>query len=136
MDGSAIIWDVAGNRRLGRPFPTGFVQESGPSDANFPPGFALSPDGRTLAVARLDGRVDRIDAETLRRTGSFDAFHPTPAIATEYAPDGRRLAVAGGRGVVGLWDAGSGERVGPLLHAPPRRGPCADPRSTLSPSWL
>ncbi len=127
VDGSAIIWDVAGARRLGRPFPTGFVQP-GPSDAHVPPGFALSPDGRTLAVARLDGRVDRIDAETLRRTGSFDASHPTPAIATEYAPDGRRLAVAGGRGVVGLWDAGSGEQVGPLLHAPPRRGPCADPR--------
>jgi hypothetical protein len=130
-DGSAIIWDVAGNGRLGRPFPTGFVQEPGPSNAHFPPGFALSPDGRTLAVARLDGRVDRIDAETLRRTGRFDAFHPTPAIATEYAPDGRRLAVAGGHGVVGLWDAGSGERVGPLLRASPRRGPSCktDPRT-------
>ena len=133
VDGSAIIWDVTGARRLGHPFPAGFVQEPERENAHFPPGFALSPDGRTLAVARLDGRVDRIDAETLRRTGRFDAFHSTPAFATEYAPDGRRLAVAGGHGVVGLWDAGSGERVGPLLHAPPRRGPSCrtDPRTNL-----
>ncbi len=36
--------------------------------------------------------------------------------------------LAGGRGLVGLWDAESGERLGPLLDAP-RRGPCADPSS-------
>jgi WD40 repeat protein len=90
----------------------------------------VSPDGDSLAVARLDGRVDLIDAETLRRTGSFKAFDRTPATAIEYLPDGRRLAVAGGRGLVGLWDAGSGERIGPLLNAP--RGACADPGSTFT----
>ena len=61
-DSTLMIWDVAGDRRLGSPlFRTGL--RTIPEDA-FPPGFAVSPDGTTLAVARLDGRVDLIDAET------------------------------------------------------------------------
>ncbi|MGH2953912.1 MAG: BTAD domain-containing putative transcriptional regulator, partial [Solirubrobacterales bacterium] len=120
-DPKVIIWDVAGDRRLGRPFRTGFVYETGEA---FPPPFAISPDGRTLAVARLDGRVDLIDAETLRRTTGFRAFEGRPALAIEYSPDGRTLAVAGGGGGVGVWEAGSGRAVGPLLRSP--RGPAAN----------
>jgi WD40 repeat protein len=131
-DGTAIIWDVAGDRRLGRTFTTGLLVDRLNQP---PPPFAVSPDGRTLAVARpvarLDGKVDLFDAETLRRTQTFEAFDRTPALAIEYSSDGRRLAVAGGRGVVGLFDAASGQRVGALLSAPPRQGPCADPRSTF-----
>jgi DNA-binding SARP family transcriptional activator/WD40 repeat protein/energy-coupling factor transporter ATP-binding protein EcfA2 len=120
-DSRVIIWDVAGDRRLARPFRTGFVYDTGEV---FPPAFAVSPDGRALAVARLDGRVDLLDAETLRRTGSFEAFDNRSAVAIEYAPDGRRLAVAGVGGGVGVWDAASGRRLGPLLRAP--RGPVAN----------
>jgi WD40 repeat protein len=125
-DSSVIIWDVAGDRRIGREFSTGIAQ---PPDAGdqFPPAFAVSPDGLTLATARLDGRVDLIDAETLVRTGGFKAFDRTPATAIEYSPDGERLAVGGGRGLLGVWDAGSGRRLGALLDAP--RGRCADPAS-------
>jgi DNA-binding SARP family transcriptional activator/WD40 repeat protein len=117
-DSRVIIWDVAGDRRLGVPFRTGFVHETGET---FPPPFAISPDGRTLAVARFDGRVDLIDAETLRRTGGFEAFDGRWAAAIEYSPDGRTLAVAGGGGGVGVWEAGSWRRLGPLLRSP--RGP-------------
>jgi WD40 repeat protein len=74
--------------------------------------------------------VELIDAETLRRTGSFEAFERTPATAIEFSPDGRRLAVAGGRGLIGLWDARFGERIGPLLDAP--HGACADPDSLFT----
>jgi WD40 repeat protein/DNA-binding SARP family transcriptional activator len=127
IDSTAIIWDLAGDRRLGRPFTTGLARIR---KDQFPPAFAVSPDGRALAVARLDGRVDLIDAQTLQRTRSFQAFRsfegqPTPAAAIEYTPDGRQLAVAGGHGLVGLWDARSGQRVGPLLHAPSPHGRCA-----------
>jgi DNA-binding SARP family transcriptional activator/WD40 repeat protein len=115
-DSRVLIWDVPGDRRLGRPFRTGFVS-AGTSEPS-PPPFAISPDGRTLAVARRDGRVDLIDAETLRRTGGFRAFDGRAALAIEYAPTGETLAVAGGGGGVGVWDAGSGGRVGPLLRAP------------------
>ena len=118
-DGRVIVWDVAGDRRLGRPFPTGRGYEGG--EENFTPAFALSPDGRALAVARLDGRVELIDAETLRRTASFEAFPGRAAVAIDYSADGRRLAVAGEGGGVGVWDAESGEQLGALLRAP--RGP-------------
>ena len=114
-----IVWDVAGDRRLGRPFPTGRGYEGGEED--FTPAFALSPDGRALAVARLDGRVELIDAETLRRTASFEAFPGRSAVAIDYSADGRRLAVAGEGGGVGVWDVESGEQLGALLRAP--RGP-------------
>jgi WD40 repeat protein/DNA-binding SARP family transcriptional activator len=117
-DSTARIWDVAGYRRLARPFRTNSANDPGQSS---PRAFALSPDGHTLAVARRDGGVDLIDAETLRRTGGFEAFADRQALAIEYSPDGSRLAVAGQGGGVGVWDAGSGKRVGPLLSAP--RGP-------------
>jgi WD40 repeat protein len=122
-DGSMIIWDAARERRLGRPFRAGIAQGAGEA---FRPGFAVSPDGRTLAVARLDGWVDFIDAETLRKTGGFEALHDRPALSIEFAPDGRRLAVAGGGGGVGIWEADSGQRLGPLLRAPQGRRPGKD----------
>ena len=71
-----------------------------------------------MAVARLDGRVELIDAETLRRTGGFEAFPGWAAAAIDYSADGRRLAVAGEGGGVGVWDVESGEQVGALLRAP------------------
>jgi WD40 repeat protein len=119
-DGTARIWDVVGYRRLARPFRTNSVNVT-PTSKPFPPAFALSPDGETLAAVRPNGRVGLIDAETLRRTGGFEAFANRPALAVEYSPDGRRLAVAGAGGGVGLWDARSEKRVGPLLSTP--RGP-------------
>ena len=119
-DGRVIVWDVAGDRRLGRPFPTGYRYE-GRGEMDVAPPFALSPDGRALAVARLDGRVELIDAETLRRTGGFEAFPGRAAVAIDYSADGRRLAVAGQGGGVGVWDVESAEQLGTLLRAP--RGP-------------
>ena len=128
-DGRVIVWDVAGDRRLGRPFPTGYRFEGGfTAFEAFRPAFALSPDGRALAVARPDGRVELIDAETLRRTASFEAFPGRAALAIDYSADGRRLAVAGQGGGVGVWDVESGEQLGALLRAP--RGPGAvNPRT-------
>ena len=121
-DGRVIVWDVAGDRRLGRPFPRGLGGWEPGYD--YPPAFALSPDGRALAFARLDGRVELIDAETLRRTASFEAFPGRAAVAIDYSADGRRLAVAGEGGGVGVWDVESGERLGALLRAPRgHRGP-------------
>ena len=113
---SVIVWDVDGDRRLIRPFHT----NTDTSPFGSLPTFAISPDARTLAVARPDGRVDLIDAQTLRRAGGFEAFTDR-ALAIEYSPDGGLLAVAGGRGGVGLWETGSGKRVGRRCSPPGRR---------------
>ena len=50
LDGKVIVWDLAGDRRLGRSFTAGM------DDPEFPR-YALSPDGRDLAVGQLDGTV-------------------------------------------------------------------------------
>ena len=118
FDGTAIAWDVGGDRRLGRAVPDGIRPRTSES---FPPPSGVSPDGRTLAVARLDGRVDLIDAETLRRTGGFEAFDGRPVLSIAFAPDGGTLAVAGVGGGVGIWDAASETRLGAIVRAP--RGP-------------
>ena len=126
VEGSAIAWDVSVTRRLGSLFPTDFVAIP---HSEFPPAFAISPDGHELAVARLDGKVDLIDAQTLRTQRTFEAVDRSPATAIAYSPDGDRLAVAGARGLIGLFDARAGARIGPLVHA--AGGACADPASTF-----
>ena len=127
-DGRVIVWDVAGDRRLGRPFPRGLRGWEPGHD--YPPAFALSPDGRALAVARLDGRVELIDAETLRRTGELR---------------GRPRQGGGGDRLLGRWTAaggggrgwrrrGLGRRVGRAGRRAPSRPPGPSERPTREPS--
>lgn len=123
-DGTAIVWDLGGKQRFGARFETGFVQ---PALERLPPPVAVSPEDGTLAVGRANGRVELIDAETLRRRTGFEAFERSAAKGLEFSPDGRRLAVAGDRGLIGEFEAGSGKRIGDLVHEP--RGRCADPRT-------
>ena len=101
-DERALVWDLAGDRRLVRPFDAGppFVA----ADDRSPHGLAISPDGRTVAVAQTDGTVDLIDAQTLerpRRRARWTGF----AAAVVFSPDGQLLAIAGEGGQVTLWDA-------------------------------
>ena len=101
-DGRTIVWDLAGDRRLARPFGTGapfFVP-----DDEFPKGVALRPDGRSLAVTQSDGTVHFFDTRTLRRTHSLRALRGFAA-AADFSPDGRLLAVTGEDGQITLWDA-------------------------------
>jgi WD40 repeat protein len=117
---------VGGDRRLARPFTAGIPTGESDQTLAAAPGFAVSPDGRTLVVARRDGRVDVINAQTLRPVRSFAAFPGRAVRTVEYAPDGRRLAVGAAGGGVGLWDAQSGQPVGTALRAaqgPDERNP-------------
>jgi DNA-binding SARP family transcriptional activator/WD40 repeat protein len=100
LDARAILWDLAGDRRLDRRFPVGTRFDF----AFTPRGIAVSPDGRTLAVTHSDGKVDLIDAATLRRRGVVPALD-APATAVAFSPNGRLLAVTGVGGLVTLWDA-------------------------------
>jgi WD40 repeat protein len=111
-DGSVIAWDTTGRGSLGEAFRTELVNDG---QEPFPPAFALSPDGRTMAVGRLDGQVELIDARTLQRTGGFDALHGPQALALEFSPDGNTLAVGGGEGALGLFEVPSGKPIGPPI---------------------
>ena len=98
----AFVWDLTGDRSLVRPFAS--TARSCPTTATSAAGLALSPDGRTLAVGHSDGKVDLVDARTLRRaTASARCAGFVGALA--FSPDGRLLAATGQHGRVTLWDA-------------------------------
>ena len=114
-DARAIAWDLAGDRRLDRPFDPGPPFEI---DNQSPRGFAISPDGRRLAVTQADGTVNLLDARTLAPRGRFHALDGYAA-AVEFSPDGRLLAVTGGGGRVTLWAARTLRAAGELRGLPP-----------------
>ena len=65
--------------------------------------FALAPDGRNLAVATLDHRVQLHDANNGTKHASItNQSYGVPALA--FAPDGRSLAVGSIEGNLRIWD--------------------------------
>jgi WD40 repeat protein len=144
LDGKVLIWDLAGNRRLGRPFDIGPANQLGsrsvgpdgagrPIDIGPPLNYALSPDGKVLAVGHGDGKVTLIDARTLRPLSTFRALAKGPVGGIGYVPGGRLLVVGGDDGILALADPQHGKLVKPL---PGHRSPAfsADGRimATLS----
>jgi WD40 repeat protein len=65
-------------------------------------GVSMSPDGRTLAVAMVDGGVDIVDVPTLRRRAMLSGPGTAP-VAVQFSPDGRWLAAGGLSGWVRAW---------------------------------
>ena len=108
-DGTVITWDLAGRRRLGRPFDVGGGSDRFPSTA-------ISRDGRTLVSTRQDGAVSVVDTRRLtsRRlpiAGGPSPDSPSAPIDAPSAPafgPGATLVVAGFGGFLGLVDARTG----------------------------
>ena len=115
-DTRVIAWDLAGDRRLDRRFNPGPPFEI---ENTSPRGFAISPDGRRLAVTQADGTVNLLDTRTLTPRGRFHALDGYAA-AVEFSPDGRLLAVTGEQGRVTLWDARTLRAAGELGELPPQ----------------
>ena len=89
LDGRIIAWDIAGDRRLARPF------RAGDQNSGYPPPLAISPSGRTVAAGLSDGRVRLHDARTLRRLRDLPGIEDRPVSVVEFSPDGRSIAVTG-----------------------------------------
>jgi len=104
LDGAAITWDLDGSRQLGRPFRASTGNEV-PFDRGEPaPTFAVSPDGRRIAVTQASGRVAVVDLATRRQ------MFETPNVGgrlldVAWSPDGQELATAAVQGRVATWSA-------------------------------
>jgi len=111
-DGVVLAWDIAGSRRLDGPFD---IPRAAP---NFGlPAFALSPDGRSLAIAGPDAAVSVWDLGTLRRSARFPGG---PVAAMSFLPDGRLLGISRLDGRLALVDPRTGVPVTQFRrrHAP------------------
>jgi eukaryotic-like serine/threonine-protein kinase len=64
-----------------------------------------SPDGRRLATASMDGRIQIWDAETGEEVLSLRVSRHGSAHRLAFSPDGTELASAGTDGVIRIWDA-------------------------------
>ena len=117
-DGTAIAWDLTGDRRLGRPFTFTHDRTFSRTGYDGHPG-RISPDGRLLAVGLKEQGIQLWDARKLTPVGA-------PLLATDgevktlaFSPDGRTLAAvtADPDGRLTLWDVGSRSRLHEPLYA-------------------
>jgi WD40 repeat protein len=100
LDGKVLVWDLAGTRRLGRPFKVGLDR------LGELPRYALSPDGRILAVGRHDGAIGLFDAGTLRAISRFPVVpgRGGSVVGMGWVPGGRLIVVGGNDGFLALVD--------------------------------
>jgi DNA-binding SARP family transcriptional activator/WD40 repeat protein len=110
-DAHVFLWDITGVQRLVRSVPLGMPFEV-PDDPT-PRGSALSPDGRTLAVAEAGGTAALIDTRTMHARTTVQAGN-APLVSAAFSPDGELLALADTHGSVTLWDPATGAARGRL----------------------
>jgi WD40 repeat protein len=108
LDSRVFIWDLEGARRLGRPFSVGPDNPEGPR-------YALSSDGRTLAVGQRDGSVTLTDPTTLQRLSRFPVVPKGPVRGMGYVPGSELLFVGGEDGFASLVDPRRGRIVQRLV---------------------
>jgi WD40 repeat protein len=119
--GDVVVWDLSGGRRLGRPFTAGSGATVGPSGGW--PFFAMSPDGRLLAVISWPPHqkasiIQLIDTSDLRVVKRILYARSTPH-GLAFSPDSTTLAVGSitfarndetrDQSFVRLWDVASGK---------------------------
>ncbi|TMK33541.1 MAG: hypothetical protein E6G58_13330 [Actinobacteria bacterium] len=116
--GALVAWDLSGNRRIGRSFIAGSGATLGPSGGW--PFFAMSPDGRLLAVISWPraqaGTIELIDTSDLHVDKRIRYPKSTPE-GLAFSPDSTTLAVGSVtypddrthiQSHVRLWDVDSG----------------------------
>jgi WD40 repeat protein/serine/threonine protein kinase len=115
-DGPGKTWDVATGRELetvpALPPDLAGVRSGRPRPS------ALSPDGKTLAVAR--GQAGRVVTLLDWRTGARlveSPRHPTSVHALAWSPDGKVLATGDSAGRVVLWEVPAMKPLGKALHS-------------------
>jgi RNA polymerase sigma factor (sigma-70 family) len=72
---------------------------------------ALSPDGRTLAVAGSEEVVRLWDVATGRTAHQLDIASRKGCVALAFTPDGKQVGIYDGLGALSLWDPATGREV-------------------------
>ena len=132
LDGTALIWDLAGSRRLGRTFATPG------NDLYAEPRETLRGDGRVLALGEDDGTVLEIDARTLRQVSRFRVTRKGAVSAVGFVPHSAALVVGGADGSVALIDSRRGtvlQRLPGFVHGVASITFSADARVMATMSW-
>src|SRR5207248_1361833 len=75
---------------------------------------ALSPDGKTCAVASGSGNVDLWDLATGKHRLGLSG-HQSRVVALAFSPDGRQLLTGSTDQTARLWDAMTGKPIGEPL---------------------
>lgn len=74
---------------------------------------AFSPDGRHLAIGKMDAAVLLFEIESGRRLSAQTELRELSQItALCFAPDGQRLFIGGNSGIIQVWGLGSGGVLG------------------------
>jgi WD40 repeat protein len=96
-DGTAWLWDLAADHRVGAPIP---VDPGGAVND-----VAFSPNGKLLATAEDDGTARLWDSATGRPVGIPIPADPAGAVhGVAFSPDGKLLATAEDDGTARLWE--------------------------------
>lgn len=97
-DGTWRLWDCNIEYQKGQEPYLLTTGEFAPAGAT-PRCLALSPDGRTVAIA-TDDEVHVFCGRTARLNGKLEQLHNDPIVALQFSPDGRYMAVAAGKHVL------------------------------------
>jgi WD40 repeat protein len=103
-DGTAIAWDIGGERGLGRHFT--FTHDLAPWGYDGRPG-SFSPDGRLIAVGLKEQGIRLWDATDLTPVGPPLSETGGEVKSLAFTPDGRTLAAVTLDGQATLWDVES-----------------------------
>ena len=110
--GTVCAWELATGKLL-RQFPGSDVYKH----------VALSPDGKTLAVADgKEGAGDKIGLWDLGsgKSARWLAKHPGGAYSFAFSPDGKTLASGGGGNRIHFWDLAARKETSPIKTPPGR----------------
>jgi WD40 repeat protein/DNA-binding SARP family transcriptional activator/energy-coupling factor transporter ATP-binding protein EcfA2 len=122
QNGAVVVWDLSGNRRMGRSFSAGSGATVGGPSGGWP-FFAMSPDGRLLAVISWPrdraGTIRLIDTSDLHVIKRILYAKSTPE-GLAFSPDSTTLAVGSVtysddrtqvQSYVRYWDVDSGRPI-------------------------